>query len=47
VACHPDTLASLADRLESRDWAVDAGSWSLLASIDQALVRLGVVPAEP
>jgi len=47
VACHPNTLASLADRLERRDWAVDAGSWSLLASIDQALVRLGVVPTEP
>lgn len=47
VDCSPSTLAALADRLDTRDWAVDGGSWSLLASIDQTLVRLGLVPAEP
>jgi len=47
VDCSPGSLAALADRLDARDWAVDGGSWSLLASIDQTLVRLGLVPAEP
>lgn len=47
VACNADSLASLADRLDARAWAVDAGSWSLLASIDRTLVKLGLVPAEP
>ena len=46
VPCTAADLRALADQLESRRWAVDAGSWSLLAAIDGALLRWGVVPAE-
>lgn len=47
VACSSDSLKVLADQLESRPWARDGGSWELLASIDRALLNLGVVPKEP
>lgn len=45
VPCSAAALASLADQLEARFWAPDEGSWAFLASIDQALLRWGVVPA--
>jgi len=47
VAISPEQLRQLADALEQRDWAPSDGSWGLLASIDQLLLRLGLVPAEP
>jgi hypothetical protein len=34
----------LADRMKQRGWASSDGSWQLLASIDNTLIRLGVVP---
>ena len=46
VACAPTLLADLADRIESRDWAPDQGSWKTLARIDRTLVGLGLVPGE-
>ncbi|MFM8525570.1 MAG: DUF4336 domain-containing protein [Cyanobacteriota bacterium] len=45
VPCSSRTLADLADQLERRPWAPDAGPWAFLSSIDQALLRWGVVPA--
>lgn len=36
-------LARYAELLRQRDWAPSAGSWQTLASIDQTLLRLGVV----
>jgi len=47
VPCSTDSLRALADKLESRPWARDGGSWELLATIDRALLSLGVVPKEP
>jgi hypothetical protein len=47
VPCDRETLAQLATTLESRPWAPDAKSWSTLARIDGALLRLGLVPREP
>ena len=47
VAITPAQLQDLAEELERRDWAPDDGSWTLLASIDALLLRLGLVPAEP
>jgi hypothetical protein len=37
-------LADFADQIEARSWAPSEGSWELLASIDQVLVRTGLVP---
>lgn len=47
LACSPEQLLALADRLEQRPWAPDEGSWAYLAGIDRALLKAGVVPAEP
>ena len=47
LACSPAALSALADGLEQRAWAPDAGSWSTLARIDQTLVRFGLVPRQP
>jgi hypothetical protein len=38
-------LAAYAESLRQRDWAPSEGNWRTLASIDQALLRLGVVGA--
>ena len=42
----PEQLRDLADGLEARPWAPDAGSWSFLAGIDRTLVRLGLGPGD-
>ena len=47
VPCNPDQLNELADELQQRFWAPSEGNWSYLAGIDQALLRLGVVPEQP
>ena len=47
VPIDPDQLRQLADAIETREWAPSGGSWQLLASIDQLLLRLGLVPADP
>ncbi|MEB3332955.1 MAG: DUF4336 domain-containing protein [Synechococcaceae cyanobacterium] len=47
VACGPGDLAALADRVETGDWAPDAGNWAALAAIDSTLLRLRLVPREP
>ena len=47
VACSSDQLKQLAMELEQRCWAPSEGNWSYLASIDKALLRLGVVPERP
>ncbi len=47
VAISGDQLELLAEELERRNWAPNEGSWGLLASIDQLLLRLGLVPADP
>ncbi|MBM5800213.1 MAG: DUF4336 domain-containing protein [Cyanobacteria bacterium K_DeepCast_35m_m2_023] len=47
VVCTPDTLLELAASLERNPWAADTGSWELLASIDQTLLKLGLVPKQP
>lgn len=47
VAISPEQLLQLAQALAQRPWAPSEGSWGLLASIDQLLLRLGLVPAEP
>ena len=47
VACSSDQLKQLAMELEQRCWAPSEGNWTYLASIDQALLRLGVVPEKP
>jgi len=47
VACNAQALQGLAASLEQRAWAADHGSWSLLARIDQTLLRLGLVPQQP
>jgi len=46
VPCSNDQLAQLADAFEHRPWAPNEGDWDYLASIDQLLVRSGVVPSE-
>ncbi len=38
-------LIAIADRFEQRSWAPSQGSWQTLASIDQTLIRLGLVGA--
>lgn len=45
VPCSLEALAALADQLEQRPWASDAGPFAFLASIDRTLVRWGVVPS--
>ena len=47
VACSAERLQALADELEQRQWAPSEGNWAYLAGIDQALLRLGVVPEQP
>jgi hypothetical protein len=47
VACSAERLQALADELEQRQWAPSEGNWAYLAGIDQALLRLGVVPDRP
>ena len=47
VPCDAATLTTLAAALEARPWAIDTGSWQLLAGIDQTLLRLGLVPEQP
>jgi len=44
VGCSPELLKALADGLEQRPWAPSGGSWAYLASIDESLVRLKLVP---
>lgn len=46
VACSPQELAGLADRIEKGAWAPDQGAWQTLAGIDRTLVGLGLVPGE-
>lgn len=47
VACDGPALEALAAAIEARVWAPDGGSWSFLAGLDRALVKLGVVPTAP
>ena len=47
VAVDSHTLELLAQQLMQRPWAADGGSWELLARIDQALLRWGLVPERP
>lgn len=47
VACPPEALRGLAAQISQRPWAPDGGSWAYLAGIDQALLKLGVVPSQP
>jgi hypothetical protein len=44
IALSPDHLAHYADSIDQRDWAPSQGAWQTLASIDQALTRLRLVP---
>ena len=44
LGCSPELLKALADGLEQRPWASNEGSWAYLASIDQRLVQLKLVP---
>ena len=46
VPCSNEQLAQLADAFERREWAPNEGNWDYLASIDQLLMRSGVVPGE-
>ena len=46
VRCSPEDLVQLANQLEERPWAINTGSWAYLAGIDQALLRLKLVPGE-
>ena len=47
LKCQGHDLAALATALEGRPWASNGSSWALLASIDQVLLKLGVVPQQP
>ncbi|MFM7085801.1 MAG: DUF4336 domain-containing protein [Cyanobium sp.] len=47
VAIRPEQLLDLARALEQRPWARSDGSWTLLATIDALLLRLGLVPRQP
>ncbi len=47
MACNGARLTSLAESIEDRRWAPDQGSWTTLAGIDAALLRLGLVPKDP
>jgi hypothetical protein len=54
ISCHynaplpitPSQINDYADSLMRRDWAASDHSWSTLASIDQFLLHLGIVPAQ-
>ena len=47
IATSAQQLSQLADAIEQRPWAVNEGNWAYLASLDQLLLRLGVVPQQP
>ena len=47
LPCSAASLRALADGLERRPWAPDAGSWTTLARIDRTLLNLGLVPRRP
>ncbi len=47
VAFGPDRCSELISAIEARPWASDQGNWAFLASLDQQLLDLGVVPASP
>jgi hypothetical protein len=47
LSCDSSLLLELAATLEQRPWAPETGSWRFLAGIDQRLVKLGLVPANP
>lgn len=47
LPCSSGELLALADELRTRNWAPSEDSWAALASIDHALVRLGLVPNSP
>ena len=47
LRCQGQDLEALATALERRPWASNGSSWQLLASIDQWLLKLGVVPQQP
>jgi hypothetical protein len=40
-------LEQLAESIETCNWAPNAGSWQILAKIDDLLLRYGLVPASP
>ena len=40
-------ISELADGIEARPWAADAGNWAYLARLDQLLLKAGVVPERP
>ena len=45
VPTSPEALNALAEAIERRPWASNAGPWAFLATLDQSLVRWGVVPS--
>ena len=47
MAFGPDQCLSLIQAIEARPWATGEGNWAFLASIDQQLLDLGVVPDSP
>ncbi len=47
LPCSSGELLALVDELSTRNWASSEDSWAALASIDRALVRLGLVPNSP
>ncbi len=44
VAISSSTLQAVADSLASAEWTREQGSWSVLAGIDNLLLRFGLVP---
>ena len=47
VPASAEAIAELADGIEARPWATDAGNWAYLARLDQLLLKAGVVPERP
>jgi hypothetical protein len=47
LPCSGSQLHALATAIEARPWAPSGGSWRFLARLDQALLRLGLVPEQP
>jgi len=47
MAFGPDQCLALIQAIEARPWATGEGNWAFLASIDQQLLDLGVVPDSP
>jgi hypothetical protein len=45
IPLRPTQLSAYAAALAARDWAPSQGSWQVLATIDQTLVRWGFVPS--